>query len=114
VVPRYDVRSRIIAYVAPYMKLFPSTYALVFGTRHGVDVFADEIVHLCHRGQFKNLIISGGATHENSVPEAVVMIQALVERGMSKDIILIEDKATNTAECPPESIFHEFAIGQSN
>jgi len=94
----YDVRRRMIAYVAPHTKMFRSTYALVFGTRHGVDVFADDIVRLYHQGYFKKLIISGGVTHQNSEPEAVVMLRAVVERGISEQIILIENEATNTAE----------------
>lgn len=94
----YDVRRRIITYVAPYIKIFPSTYALVFGTRHGVDVFADDILDLYHQGYFKNLIISGGATHQSSVPEAALLLRALVDRGVSEEIILVEKEATNTAE----------------
>src|SRR5262249_49901645 len=94
----YDVRRRMIAYVAPYTKIFPTAYALVFGTRHGIDVFAGDIVRLYHQGYFKKLIISGGATHENSEPEAAVMLRALVDRGISEQIVFIETEATNTAE----------------
>jgi len=94
----YDVRHRIIEYVAPYTKIFPLTYALVFGTRHGVGVFADDIVRLYDDGYFKKLILSGGVTHGNSEPEAAVMLRALVDRGISEQIILIENEATNTAE----------------
>src|SRR5215469_18889900 len=94
----YEVRRRIITYVAPFTKIFPSAYALVFGTRHGVDVFADDIVRLYHAGYFKKLIISGGATQENWEPEGAVMLRALVDRGISEQIILIENEATNTAE----------------
>src|SRR5262249_37673347 len=56
------------------------------------------IVRLYHAGYFKKLIISGGTTQENSAPEAAVMLRALVDRGISEQIVLIENKATNTAE----------------
>lgn len=61
----HDVRRRIIEYVAPYTNIFPLTYALVFGTRHGVGVFADDIVRLYHDGYFKKLMISGGVRTRN-------------------------------------------------
>lgn len=46
--------------------------------------------------RLKKLIISGGVTHENSEPEAAVMLRALVDRGISEQIILIENEATSS------------------
>lgn len=59
---RYEKRQQIIAYVAPYVSLFPTKVALVFGTRHGVPHFAEEILSLYRQGYFTNMIISGGVT----------------------------------------------------
>jgi hypothetical protein len=95
---KYLIRNRIISYVSPYIRLFPTNYALVFGTRHGVGKFAGDILYLHDRGYFENLIISGGVTVQGAPSEAELILQAVVKCGIPKDIIVLEDKATNTGE----------------
>jgi DUF218 domain len=95
---KYVIREQIISYVSPYIRLFPTKYALVFGTRHGVGKFGDDIWYLHDRGYFENLIVSGGVTAQGAPPEAELILQAVVKRGIPRDIIVLEDKATNTGE----------------
>jgi len=95
---RYAKREQIISYVSPYVALFPTRYALEFGTRHGTSAFTDDILSLYHRGYFTNLIISGGITQQSAPSEAWTICQALVARGIPGDSIVLEDKATNTGE----------------
>jgi hypothetical protein len=92
------IRDEIISYVAPYTRLSPSNYALVFGTRHGVDEFVGDIRKLYRRGYFEHLIISGGATGGGEDTEAAVIQNALIEQGFDARKIIIEDKARNTGE----------------
>jgi uncharacterized SAM-binding protein YcdF (DUF218 family) len=95
---KYEKRKQIISYVAPYISLFPTTYALVFGTRHGVTEFADAILNLYGQGYFKNLIISGGVTQRSLHSEASVIFQALVKRGVPKKALILEGKAINSGQ----------------
>ena len=95
---KYAKREQIISYVSPYVALFPTTYALVFGTRHGTSAFTDDILSLYHRGYFTNLIISGGVTQQGAPSEAWTICQALITRGIPGDIIALEDQSTNTGE----------------
>ena len=95
---KYAKREQIISYVSPHVVLFPTQYALVFGTRHGVSVFVEDILSLYGHGYFKSLIISGGITGQDTLSEAGTIFQALVKRGVPEDSIVLEDKATNTGE----------------
>lgn len=95
---RFGKRDQIISYVAPHVRLFPTTYALVFGTRHGVGAFADEIFSLYHRGYCENVIVSGGATGCNTASEAQVMCRELSIRGIPARAIVLEERALNTGE----------------
>jgi DUF218 domain len=93
-----SIRERIFSYVSPHTALFQSRYALVFGTRHGVSAFADDIVRLYRRSYFDNLIISGGVTPGDTRPEATIMAQELRMRGLPTDIMSLETEATNTGQ----------------
>jgi uncharacterized SAM-binding protein YcdF (DUF218 family) len=95
---KYAKREQIISYVSPHVVLFPTKYALVFGTRHGVSEFVEDILSLYGQGYFKSLIISGGITRQDTLSEAGTIFQALVKRGVPEDSIVLEDKATNTGE----------------
>jgi uncharacterized SAM-binding protein YcdF (DUF218 family) len=95
---KYAKREQIISYVSPHVALFPTKYALVFGTRHGVSAFVEDILSLYGQGYFKSLIISGGITRQEASSEAGTIFQALVKRGISEDRIVLEDKATNSGE----------------
>jgi uncharacterized SAM-binding protein YcdF (DUF218 family) len=95
---KYSKREHIISYIAPYLALFPTEYALAFGTRHGVPVFADDILSLYSSGYFKNLIISGGITPPGEPSEARIMLRELAARGIPESSIVLEEMATNTSE----------------
>jgi len=97
-ITKYPARECIFSYVSPSIKLFPTTYGFVFGTRHGVSRFADDIGRLYALGYFRKLIISGGMTDGGDRSEAVTLLGELVARGMSKDIMTLEEQAMNTAE----------------
>lgn len=94
----YQKREQIIDYVAPHVSLFPTTFALVFGTRHGVAQFAEEISSLYRQGYFTNVILSGGVTGQSKNSEASVLCGTLVSYGIPKDVMLLEDKAMNTGQ----------------
>ena len=95
---KYAKRKQIISYVSPHVALFPTKYALVFGTRHGVSAFVQDILSLYCEGYCKSLIISGGITRQDAPSEAGTIFQALVKRGISEDSIILEDEAANTGE----------------
>ncbi len=79
---KYEKRKQIISYISPDVALFPTKYALVFGTRHGVSAFVDDILFLYNQGYFKTLIISGGITQTDTSSEAETIFYALVKRGI--------------------------------
>ena len=95
---KHEKRQQIIAYVAPHVSLFPTKFALVFGTRHGVRKFAEEILSLYRQGYFEKVIISGGVIDQSRRSEASILSQLLLSHGIEEDMMLIEDKATNTGE----------------
>lgn len=95
---QHGKREQIISYIAPHVSLFPTTYALVFGTRHGVARFAEDILSLYAQGYFKSLLVSGGLTQPGAHSEAWIIFQALIQHGLPKDIIILEERAMNTGE----------------
>ena len=75
---RYNTRLKIFAYVAPYVSLFATKFALVFGTRHAAPKFVEEILSLHRQGYFTDLIISGGVTGHGTDSEASILYQVLL------------------------------------
>jgi len=94
----YKKRTHIISYVSPHISLFPTAYALAFGTRRGITKFADDILKLYNQAYFENLIISGGVTQGSIHSEASIMFQALVKRGIREKFLILEDRAANTGQ----------------
>ena len=88
----------ISRYVMPDLPLRPATLGFLFGTRHGVDEFCRETHALWQRGMFKHLLISGGATAGQPLPEADVLADRLVALGVPPSILILETHATNTGE----------------
>jgi uncharacterized SAM-binding protein YcdF (DUF218 family) len=78
--------------------LKPADLLFVFGTREGVDEFAEAIVKLWRDGFCRHILISGGPTWNNNDAEAFVLCRAIVHAGVPDDIVLIEPRATNTGE----------------
>jgi uncharacterized SAM-binding protein YcdF (DUF218 family) len=76
----------------------PADLCFVFGTRTGVNEFADETTRLWSGGFFPRVLISGGVTPGDGRSEAIVMREKLIERGVSSDVIFMEERATNTGE----------------
>src|SRR5579864_4610545 len=94
----YEKRKQIIAYVAPNVSLFVARFALVFGTRHGVPEFAEDILSLYEQGYFTDLIISGGITGKGNESEASTLYQLLLSRGIPEQAMIREHKAMNTLQ----------------
>lgn len=95
---RQAIWSDIIDYVDPVRPSSSCDYALIFGTRHGVDQFVAEILMSYRVGEFKRAILSGGATRGDPTPEAHILAEELVAAGLPEDSLIIEDRATNTLE----------------
>jgi uncharacterized SAM-binding protein YcdF (DUF218 family) len=79
-------------------KVEPADLLFVFGTRHGVSEFVAEAARLWRDGFYRHAIVSGGATLRDPEPEAVAIKRLMTEAGVPGDIILTEEKATNTGE----------------
>lgn len=88
----------INSYLLVRTDIAPADLGFVFGTRHGVDAFCDEAARLWHEGYFPRLLVTGGATLGCDRPEASVMRDLLIERGVSSKSILVEERARNTGE----------------
>ena len=78
--------------------LLPADLLFVFGTRQDVQERVDEACRLWRAGYFRWAIVSGGVTPGSDQSECEVIAGAMVARGVPADIILREDRATNTGE----------------
>lgn len=79
----------------------PVDAALVFGT--GLAWKAESrlttAARLFQRGLVRHIIVSGGVVvSHRGLTEAAWFLESLIERGVPSDRILVEDRATNTAE----------------
>lgn len=88
----------ISSYIMPALPARPSTLGFVFGTRHGVEEFCLETHALWQAGMFQRLLVSGGPTGGNPLPEALVIAERLAELGVPESILVLETAATNTGE----------------
>ncbi len=70
---------------------------LLFGGERA-DELANHAADLYHQGYFSLVVVSGGVKTSKGMLEAEQMRDVLVARGVPEDIILVEDKATNTGE----------------
>lgn len=66
---------------------------------------------LYEQGYGEYIIVSGGKASGEKISEAEVMKNILLENGVPKDKILIEDKSTNTAE---NILFSKVIINEKN
>ena len=78
--------------------LRPADLLFVFGTREDVAERVDEACRLWRDGYFRWAIVSGGVTPGSALSECEIMTEAMIARGIPPDIILREDRATNTGE----------------
>lgn len=70
---------------------------IVFGGRHA-DELAEHAADLYHKGHFSLVVVTGGVKTAKGLMEAHQMRDVLLARGVPEDIILVEDRATNTGE----------------
>jgi uncharacterized SAM-binding protein YcdF (DUF218 family) len=78
--------------------LQPADLLFVFGTRVDVAERVDEACRLWREGYFRWAIVSGGVTPGSEQSECAIIADAMIARGVPADIILREDRATNTGE----------------
>ncbi len=88
----------INAYLLVRSEIEPADLGFIFGSRHGVERFCDETARLWHEGYFPHVLVSGGVTPGDTRSEASILRELLVERGVDKRAILVEEQATNTGE----------------
>ena len=81
--------KRIGRYVMTRTPIEIADLAFVFGSRDGVEEFADEIVRYWKRGFFPWIVIAGGSTQGIPKPESDVLREKLMERGR-KDFLPVE------------------------
>lgn len=87
----------------------------VFGTREDVEARVEEACRLWRAGYFRWAIVSGGVTPGSDLSECEIIAGAMAARGVPADIILREDRATNTGENVIFSLpVIEEAIGLAN
>ena len=90
--------EQIGQYVMVKTPLGPADLAFVFGTRHGITNFADQIANYWHKDFFPWILIAGGPTRGHRLAEGDVLKNALVDRGVAPDRIICERRSTNTGQ----------------
>jgi uncharacterized SAM-binding protein YcdF (DUF218 family) len=90
--------ERIGRYIMIKTPIEVADLAFVFGTRDGVEEFADEIDRYWKRGFFPWILIAGGSTQGNPNPESIVLYNKLVDRGVNGSCIICERNSKNTGE----------------
>jgi uncharacterized SAM-binding protein YcdF (DUF218 family) len=96
--PSHSVRRDMIDYLCPALTTFPCEYALLFGSRHAQDELAAHVMTLFSAQQFERLIVSGGSTRGVERPEAMEIAEKLCSCGFPGERLILECRATNTAE----------------
>ena len=97
------------------MPIRPADLLFVFGTREDVDRRVDEACRLWRDGMFRWAIVSGGVTPGSALSECEIIKAAMVSRGIPRERILEEDRATNTGENVIFSLpILDAALGLSN
>jgi uncharacterized SAM-binding protein YcdF (DUF218 family) len=89
---------RIGRYIMVKTPIEVADLAFVFGTRDGVEEFGDEIERYWKRGFFPRIVIAGGATLGEPIPESDVLRDKLVSQGIDRNCIICERNSTNTGE----------------
>ena len=76
----------------------PADLLFVFGTREDVDRRVHEACRLWRENMFRWSIVSGGVTPGSHLSECEIIKAAMVARGIPRERILEEHRATNTGE----------------
>ena len=98
---RLPTEAEIAAISAQHLidtPLRPADLLFVFGTRQDVERRVDEAVRLWREGYFRWSIVSGGITPGSERSECAVIADAMIARGIPRELILREDRAMNTGE----------------
>jgi uncharacterized SAM-binding protein YcdF (DUF218 family) len=78
--------------------LKPADLLFVFGTREDIEERVDEAFRLWREGYFRWSIVSGGITPGSERSECAIIADAMISRGIPRELILREDRAMNTGE----------------
>ena len=79
-----DCSERIRRYIMVKTPIQPADLAFVFGTRDGIEEFADTIAEHWRERYFSTIVVAGGTTHGNPQPESDVLRDELIRRGVSE------------------------------
>src|ERR1700759_505694 len=95
--------------------LRPADLLFVFGTRDDEALRAETACRLWREGLFRHAIVSGGVTPGSVLSECAIIKPLMIEGGIPADIILEENRATNTGENVTFSLpVIEVALGLNN
>lgn len=89
---------RIADYVLVHTPVQTCDLAFVFGTRHGVERFAETALAHWQAGRFRHIVVTGGATGGQAATEGEELRDALVRRGMPPDAIICERASRSSLE----------------
>jgi len=98
---RWPTEAEIAAINAQHLintPLKPADLLFVFGTRVDVEERVDEACRLWREGYFRWSIVSGGITPGSERSECAIIADAMIAHGIPRELILREDRATNTGE----------------
>ncbi|HEY8949805.1 MAG TPA: YdcF family protein [Rhizomicrobium sp.] len=93
-----DNHARIGRYMLVRTVIEPGDLCVVFGTRHGLDAFADAVAVHFHAAYFPRILVAGGDTGGEGITEADDIRARLVARGVDAAAIICERTSTNTGE----------------
>ncbi|GAB5387561.1 MAG: YdcF family protein [Alphaproteobacteria bacterium] len=93
-----DLIKRITRYMLVETPLKPADLCFVFGTPHYPDNQAEQAADVYHRGLARRFVVSGAPRTDNGQREADRIADKMIELGVPSEIILREDRATNTGE----------------
>ena len=98
---RHSELEKITKKMLPKTQIKPADLLIVFGTTYGIDLFVENIASLYNNGYCKYILCTGGniCKYQNQQDvESIIMKNLLVEKGISKNIVLTEAKSENTGE----------------
>ena len=82
-------------------KCQPVDLLFIFGTSSIDSEILESVARACQRGRFPKVLVtglSGRRYYETGQPLASIMRDELITRGVPSDIILVQDRSTNTLE----------------
>ena len=79
----------------------PADLLFIFGTSSIDNEILETVARDCQQGRFSKVLatgLSGRLYYETGRPLASIMRDELIERGVPSDVILVQDRSTNTLE----------------